>query len=116
MTASHRTAAVLPADPRSLDLAARHALRQRMEAAQRRWLPRLRELVEPPAPALDFPAFLLETPALAGLAARLGTATRRADLPTAVQDEVQRFVDAFADYLRSDAGEQVFDGDVRRVG
>lgn len=104
-----------PADPREPDLHARRQWLQRLAAAQKHWLLRLGTLAEP-QPSSDFPAFLLATPSFADLGARLSQAAHRRDLPTAVQDEVDHFVDAFRDYLRTDKGEQVFDRNSRRAG
>ncbi len=98
----------LPADVRTLDLAERQALRQQLDAAQRAWLPRLANLVEPPPPAADFPAFLLDTPPFAPLRAAIGNARSRAELATSVREDVQCFVDAFRDYLRTTQGEDAF--------
>jgi hypothetical protein len=105
-----------PTDVRTLDLAQRRALRQRMDRAQRAWLGRLRQLVEPPAPDADFPAFLLETPPFSGLKAAIGPAGSAADLPAPVADQLQRFVDAFAGYLRTDVEDEVFPTPGRRAG
>ena len=96
------------ADPRTLSLAERHAARDRHAAEHRAWRTRLRTLVEGEAPDADFPAFLLATPPFADLARRIGNAQRRAELPAAVADELDWFVRAFADYLRRDAGEDMF--------
>lgn len=104
-----------PADPREPDLLARRQWLQRLAHQQRLWLQRLAALAEP-VPEDDFPAFLLATPAFAGLSNRLTGAAGRRDLATAVQDEVDHFVDAFRDYLRTDKGEQVFDRNSRRAG
>lgn len=103
-------AAVLgfPADPRSLDLGERAHWMQRLQSAQRAWAARLPDLVEPPAPAADFPAFLLETPAFLQLNRRIGEATAKAQLPVGVADELQHFVDAFRDYMRTLDGEEAF--------
>jgi len=100
----------LPADVRALDLAQRQALRQQFDGAQRAWLPRLTQLVEPPPPAPDFPAFLLETAPFAALRQAIGNARQRAELSTAVREDVQCFVDAFRDYLRTTQGEDAFTG------
>jgi len=97
-----------PSDPRSIPLGERRQWASRLAGAQRTWLQRLPALLEPPSPAPDFPAFLLETPPFRGLALAVGEARTRAQLPTAVADELQRFADAFCDYLRTDSGEQVF--------
>lgn len=104
-----------PHDPRELDLGARHHWCQRLVAQQRSWLTRMCSLAEP-KPAADFPAFLLATPPFTALASRLAVAVTRSDLPTATQDEVDRFVDAFGDYLRTKKGEDVFDRNARRAG
>jgi hypothetical protein len=104
-----------PADPRSLPLHERRAFCDRMQPAQRNWQLRLRTLCEAPPPP-DFPCFLLATPALRGLAQRLAAHTHRRDLPTGLADELDRFVDAFADYLRSAEGEDAFQGGARRAG
>lgn len=97
-----------PSDPRAIPLGERRAWASRLAEAQRSWLQRLPALLEPPAPAPDFPAFLLETTAFRSLALAIGEARSRTQLPTAVADELQRFVDAFRDYLRTDSGEEVF--------
>jgi hypothetical protein len=95
-------------DPRILNLAERRALAAGMHGAQTRWLARLQPLVEPPALAPDFPAFLLATPPFAELARRLEGITTRAQLAAADADELDWFVRAFRDYLRSCDGEDVF--------
>lgn len=100
-------------DPRSLPLAQRQALLQTHTAAQRSWLDRLRRLAEPPAPGDDFPAFLLALPPFSALAQRLSGAACRADLGTATADELDHFVRAYRDYLRTCAGEDVFPGSRR---
>jgi hypothetical protein len=104
-----------PRDPRDLDLAARLAWRNRMSDAQRDWMGRLTKLAEA-APASDFPAFLLATGSFAHLGARIATATSRANADAQTLDEMERFLDAFADYLRSDRNEAVFDQTTRRAG
>lgn len=104
-----------PSDPRSLPLPERLAWRDRLQHAQGHWSARLRALTDP-APGGDFPAFLLATPPLRGLVQRLGPARRRADLPTGVADELDRFVDAYRQYLRTCAGEDVFATGARRAG
>lgn len=101
-----------PSDPRAIPLGDRRAWASRLAEAQRSWLQRLPALLEPPAPAPDFPAFLLETSPFRPLMAAIGEARTRAQLPTAVADELQRFVDAFRDYLRTDSGEEVFSRDL----
>lgn len=97
------------ADPRNLSLEARRATAAGMHAAQSRWLARLQLLIEPPALDSDFPAFLLATPPFADLARRLGQAHLRAQLPAADADELDWFVHAFRDYLRTCDGEDVFE-------
>jgi hypothetical protein len=96
------------ADPRAITLQERRATAVRLAQDQQHWLQRLQGLCEAPPPERDFPAFLLATPAFAELAARLGTATARRQLPLAVADELDWFVAAFRDYLRTVDGEDVF--------
>lgn len=96
------------ADPRAITLQERRATAARLAAEQQFWLERLTRLCEPPVPGRDFPAYLLATPAFADLAARLGTAQHRRQLPLAVADELDWFVAAFADYLKTVDGEDVF--------
>jgi hypothetical protein len=86
-------------DPWSLSLPERRHWLTQQTAAQRHWLPRLRRLVEPPAPGEDFPAFLLATPAFAALRGRVGDAVSRAELDTGTLDELQHFVDRYRLYL-----------------
>jgi len=107
-------ASSFPSDPRSLSLGERAVWLRRLGDQQRRWQQRLLLLAEP-APAADFPAFLLATPSFAGLVARIGGADRRAGLPTAVADELDHFVVAYRDYLRTDAGEDAFQPSARRA-
>lgn len=102
-----------PSDPRLLPLAERQRWARRLDQAQRHWLQRLARLVEPPAPLADFPAFLLETPPFRDLHRRLGDARLLRQLPVATADELQRFVDAYREYLRSSAGEQSFASPIR---
>lgn len=96
------------ADPRAIGLAERHQVLAGMQREQALWLERLQVLTDPPRPERDFPAFLLATPPFADLARRLGRAAARAQLPPATADELDWFVQAFRDYLRSDAGEDAF--------
>jgi hypothetical protein len=98
------------ADPRAIGLAERHKMLGGMHREQALWLERLQHLAEPPKPDRDFPAFLLATPPFADLARRLARAAARAQLPPATADELDWFVQAFRDYLRSDAGEDAFSG------
>lgn len=74
------------------------------------WLTRLQGLCESPKPDADFPAYLLATPPFRDLAGKLAAATRRKDLDLAAADELDWFVRAFRDYLRTEAGEDVFSG------
>ncbi|MGE3171245.1 MAG: hypothetical protein AB7O97_01385 [Planctomycetota bacterium] len=104
-----------PSDPRELDLDARREWSRRLQRANADWLRRLRDLAEPRVDD-DFPAFLLATPPFAHLAERVGDKGQRLALPTEVADELDRFVDAYADYLRTCAGEDTFDGRTRRAG
>lgn len=97
-----------PSDPRTIPLGERRAWATRLAEAQRCWLQRLPALVEPPRPAPDFPAYLLETEPFRALLLAIGEARTRDQLPTAVADELQHFVDAFRDYLRTDSGEELF--------
>ncbi len=95
-------------DPRTLSLPDRLAARNQFASDQDYWLRTVRHLAEPPAPADDFPAFLLATPPFADLAARLAAAGTRAQLSTETADELAWFVDRFADYLRTVDGEDAF--------
>jgi hypothetical protein len=95
-------------DPRAIDLADRHRVLARMDREQTWWLARLQALTESPAPEHDFPAFLLATPPFADLAKKLAPATSRRQLDAATADELDWFVRAFRDYLRTSAGEDVF--------
>lgn len=97
-----------PFDPRTLNLDERRAMAAEMQAAQSRWHPRLQRLVEPPALEPDFPAFLMATAPFAELARRLDGAAGRAQVPPAAADELDWFVAAFRDYLRSCDGEDAF--------
>ncbi|MFY9341837.1 MAG: hypothetical protein WAT39_05075 [Planctomycetota bacterium] len=96
------------ADPRAIGLPERHAAMAAMPREQGFWLARLQQLAEPPRPERDFPAFLLSTPPFRELAHRLARASRRAELPIATADELDWFLRAFRDYLRTDAGEDAF--------
>jgi|RhiMethySRZTD1v2_1073278.scaffolds.fasta_scaffold2871585_2 hypothetical protein len=104
MHPTHRT---LPAedrlllDPWSLTHPERRRLLERNERAQASWLGTLSRLVEPPIPDAQFPAFLLETPPFARLRAAIGNARAAHQLDTATADELQRFVDRYRGYLRS---------------
>ena len=101
------------ADPRAITLQERRATAARLCREQEFWLERLQRLVEPPTPDRDFPAFLLATPPYADLARRLGGARNRAQLPPSVADELDWFVSAFRDYLRTCDGEDAFAQDSR---
>lgn len=102
------------ADPRALSLDERRAFADRLAAEQDSWLIRLGILAEGRKPDPDFPAFLLATPAFAGLAQAVGKAQHRAELQTGVADELDWFLERFANYLRTDEDEDVFTAD--RVG
>lgn len=86
-------------DAWSLDLPERATLRAAHAVAQRRWLERLRTLVEPPAPGAEFPAFLLALPAFARLERAIGNAQGMRDLDTGTADLLQHFVDHFRGWL-----------------
>jgi len=64
----------------------------------------------------DFPAFLLATTAFQSLADKIAACPSRSTTPTETLDELERFLDAFADYLRTDRDEAVFDQNTRRAG
>lgn len=96
------------ADPRSITLQQRSATKKAMQREQALWLAHLQKLAEPPRPDDDFPAFLLATPPFHELAERLGKASTRAQLPPAVADELDWFLAAFRDYLRTCDGEDAF--------
>ncbi len=96
------------ADPRALTLPARRSVLAAMPREQAYWLERLRALAEPPHCERDFPAFLLATPPFKQLAARLAAVSARNELPVDVADELDWFVRAFRDYLRTADGEDVF--------
>lgn len=88
------------ADPWTLTIAERRALARAGAPAQAQWLPRLQNLVEPPLPTADFPAFLLEVAPFTRLRDAIGDAQVGIDLDTGTADELQRFVDHYRDYLR----------------
>jgi hypothetical protein len=90
---------LLEFDPWSLTPAERTELRAALDEAQARWLPRIVDLVEPPAVDEAFPAFLLETPAFADLARGIGDAHGARELGIATADRLQRFVDRYRSYL-----------------
>jgi hypothetical protein len=101
------------ADPRAIPLAERRDLATLHAKEQRDWLGRLAALAEPPVQDERFPAFLLGIPPFADLGRRVGTAQHRHELSTEVADELDWFVRAFADYLKTAEGEDVF-ADSRR--
>ena len=101
------------ADPRAITLATRRATAARMQQEQDYWLDRLQLLTEPPHLEDDFPAFLLATGHFTDLARRIGNVMERSKLPVAVADELDWFVAAFRDYLRTADGEDVFSPDHR---
>ena len=96
------------ADPRALRLAHRRKMRASLQRENDWWLERLQSLCESPRPDFDFPAYLLATPPFRDLAGKLATATQRRMLDLATADELDWFVTAFRDYLRTEAGEDVF--------
>ena len=96
------------ADPRAISLADRRRVLASMQREQAWWLERLQALTEAPKPDRDFPAFLLAMPPFQDLARRLSRAAARAQLPPATADELDWFVRAFRDYLRTSDGEDVF--------
>jgi len=102
------------ADPRAITLQQRRETRRQLQHEQDSWLGRLRLLAEAPLPNDDFPAFLLATPPFQELAQRLGTAVTRQQLPPATADELDWFLQAFRDYLRTCDGEDVFAGSSQR--
>jgi hypothetical protein len=104
------------ADPRTLTLAERRDARHQYDREQTSWLAKMRMLAEDPLPGDDFPAFLLATQTFADLARKLKKAETRQQLPTDVQDEVDWFVRAFANYLRTQEGEDVFTENPRMTG
>ncbi len=86
-----------------------------MGEQQHHWIARIVQLAEA-APLSDFPAFLLGVEPFAHLGARIANATSRATADTQTLDELERFLEAFADYLRTDRNESVFDQTTRRAG
>lgn len=96
------------ADPRVLSLKQRRATKHRMQREQDFWLDRVRALAEAPLPDDDCPAFLLATAPFHELASKLLPATRRQQLAPATADELDWFLAAFRDYLRTSEGEDVF--------
>ena len=96
------------ADPRAIRLAHRRKMRASLQRENDWWLDRLQQLCEAPKPEFDFPAYLLATPPFRELARKLAAATRRPMLDSAAADELDWFVRAFRDYLRTEAGEDVF--------
>lgn len=96
------------ADPRAISLAERHQVLASLPREQAWWFERLQALTEAPKPERDFPAFLLATPPFFDLARKLAKVPSRAQLGAAVADEVDWFVKAFRDYLRTNEGEDVF--------
>lgn len=86
-------------DPWSLSLDERRRVAGFQGSAQKDWIATLPALVEPPTPARDFPAFLLETPAFASLRRAIAGKALRVQLDTATADELQRFVDLFRNYM-----------------
>ena len=89
-------------DPWSLTTAERAELADAFREEQRRWLPRLDALSEPPKLDRDFPAFLLALPAFDDLRSALADADVPWALSTAAADLLQHFVDRYRTYLRTD--------------
>lgn len=104
------------ADPRTLTLDQRQALRARYTREQDLWLERLRALAEEPKPCEDFPAFLLATAPFRRLAEQLMCAREARDLSVETADELEWFVRGYARYLRSRDGEDVFPLNPRLTG
>ncbi|MCK5940578.1 MAG: hypothetical protein KAI24_01315 [Planctomycetes bacterium] len=104
------------ADPRNLTLDERREARDQYDHDQSQWLEKLRVLAEDPKPEDDFPAFLLATQPFQDLASRLGKARSHKDLSTEDADELEWFVRVFADYLRTQEGEDVFPDQARLTG
>ena len=97
-----------PADPRAIPLQQRRINQGRLHKEQKFWLERLQKLAEGSPPEKDFPAFLLATATFRGLAQHLAGATTRSQLPGLVADEMDWFLYAFRDYLRTCDGEDSF--------
>ena len=96
------------ADPRTLTMVERHAARDQYDRDQIDWLAKLRTLAEAPKPDDDFPAFLLATQPFAHLARKLKKTQERHQLSVDLADELDWFLRAFTDYLRTEEGEEVF--------
>ena len=90
-------------DPWSIPVEQRQKLMTEQATAQTRWLAVLTDLVEPPAPGPDFPAFLLDSPAFDRLRNAIHGASSTHDLDTATADELQRFVDCYRGYLTDES-------------
>jgi len=97
-------------DPRAICLAHRNEMRASLQRENSWWLTRLTQLCESSKPEADFPAYLLATPPFRDLAHKLALATGRQQLDLATADEFDWFMRAFRDYLRTEAGEDVFSG------
>ncbi len=89
--------AKLADDPWALPHAERRNLLDSLIDAQLRWLPKLAAMVEPPVPAAEFPAFLLETSMFEGVRTAIENAGD--DVDTATLDLVQHFVDQYRHYM-----------------
>ena len=94
-------------DPWSLTHEQRVRLLEGHRELQSAWLNRLQELVEPPRPGPDFPAFLLALPPFDHVVQAIGNAERLAEMDVATADLVQRFVDHFAHWLVSEQSTSV---------
>lgn len=96
------------ADPRAITLQERRATAALRQRDQDHWHQRLQQLSDGAVLAPDFPAYLLATSAFASLANHLQSAQHRHQLPAAVRDELDWFLVAFANYLRTVDGEDAF--------
>jgi len=96
------------ADPRAITLQERRATAALQQRENNFWHTRLQQLSDGLVLAPDFPAYLLASPAFASLATALQRANTRLDLEPTVRDELDWFLVAFADYLRTVDGEDTF--------
>jgi hypothetical protein len=96
------------ADPRTLTLVERQSARDHYDHDHAAWQAKLQKLTEEPKPEDDFPAFLLATQPFVSLAKKLNKAESRNQLTAEAADELDWFVRAFADYLRTDQSVEIF--------